>query len=113
MSTNAGDDQARRRFSPTEAKQTAAAGTAAAAIGGPSPDADLDPSQRPLVEAGEGVSEGFELAEEELIEAASHGDSGADPLADAFTPEDHRTQRGGEYGEADHEDSSEMPDSDR
>jgi hypothetical protein len=30
--------------------------------------------QRPLEEAGEGEAEGFELAEEELIENASHGD---------------------------------------
>jgi hypothetical protein len=29
---------------------------------------------RPLEEAGEGESEGFELAEQELIEHASHGD---------------------------------------
>jgi hypothetical protein len=29
---------------------------------------------RPGLEAGEGESEGFELAEEELIEHASHGD---------------------------------------
>jgi hypothetical protein len=31
-------------------------------------------AQRPLVEAGGGEAEGFELAEEELIEHASHGD---------------------------------------
>jgi hypothetical protein len=30
--------------------------------------------QRPVEEAGGGESEGFELAEEELIEHASHGD---------------------------------------
>ena len=33
-----------------------------------------DPALRPLVEAGEGESEGFEEAERELIEHASHGD---------------------------------------
>lgn len=31
-------------------------------------------ANRPLEEAGEGESEGFELAEQELIEHASHGD---------------------------------------
>jgi hypothetical protein len=31
-------------------------------------------SRRPVEEAGGGESEGFELAEEELIEHASHGD---------------------------------------
>ncbi len=31
-------------------------------------------ADRPLEEAGEGESEGFELAEEQLIDHASHGD---------------------------------------
>ena len=31
---------------------------------------------RPVDEAGGGVSEGFELAEQDLIQHASHGDSG-------------------------------------
>jgi hypothetical protein len=53
MSSDASQD---RRFSPFKARQIAAAARAAAAIGGPTPDADLDPSQRPLVEAGEGVA---------------------------------------------------------
>ena len=60
--------------------------------------------QRPVSEAGGGESEGFELAEEELIEHASHGDSGPDPSNLAGEPEDFE---GGEYGEADHEASSE------
>jgi hypothetical protein len=50
----------------------------------------VDPAQRPLTEAGEGVAEGFELAEEELIEPAQHDGTGADPPRDPFTPEvDH------------------------
>ncbi|MGE4425205.1 MAG: hypothetical protein AB7G37_01985 [Solirubrobacteraceae bacterium] len=37
--------------------------------------------QAPLEEAGEGESEGFELAEKELIEHASHGDQhSTDPI---------------------------------
>ena len=110
MSSDAGEA---RRFSPFEARQIAAAARAAAAIGGPTPDADLDPSQRPLVEAGEGVAEGFELAEHDLIEAAEHGGGGADPLADAFTPEFDGARVVGQHGEADHAESSEVPDSDR
>jgi hypothetical protein len=55
-------------------------------------------------EAGEGEAEGFELAEEELIEHASHGDPGPDPSHLAGRPEEFE---GGEYGEADHEHSSE------
>jgi hypothetical protein len=57
--------------------------------------------------------EGFELAEEELVEAAQHGESDADPLADAFTTEAEGEHAIGEHGEADHEDSSEAPGSDR
>ncbi|HET9074420.1 MAG TPA: hypothetical protein VFN48_07560 [Solirubrobacteraceae bacterium] len=36
-----------------------------------------DPAYAPLIEAGEGESEGFELAEQDLIEHASHGDEHA------------------------------------
>lgn len=57
-----------------EQEEADAAAAEAGAIGGVAGDEDLDPAQRPLVEAGEGESEGFELAEEELIEHASHGD---------------------------------------
>ena len=60
--------------------------------------------QRPISEGGGGEAEGFELAEEELIEHASHGDPGPDPSNLAGKPEEYR---GGEYGEADHEHSSE------
>lgn len=56
----------------------------AAAIGGrtssdadPVDDAEADPAQRPLAEAGQGESEGFEEAERELIEHTSHGDQHA------------------------------------
>ena len=33
-----------------------------------------DPAEQPLIEAGEGEAEGFELAEKDLEEIASHGD---------------------------------------
>ena len=57
--------------------------------------------QRAVREGGGGEAEGFELAEQELIEHASHGDSGPDPSHLAGKPEEYR---GGEaYGEADHE----------
>src|ERR671931_37131 len=51
-----------------------AAAIEAAAIGGRSGDRDVDEADRPLVEAGEGEAEGFEVAEEDLVEHASHGD---------------------------------------
>jgi hypothetical protein len=60
--------------------------------------------QRAVREGGGGQAEGFELAEEELVEHASHGDPGPDPSNLAGDPEDYQ---GGEYGEADHERSSE------
>ena len=60
--------------------------------------------QRAVSEGGGGEAEGFELAEEELIEHASHGDPGPDPSNLAGEVEDYR---GDEGGEADHEQSSE------
>lgn len=61
-------------------------------------------ANRPLEEAGEGESEGFELAEQELIEHASHGDLHGTTriLRDARTDEDLAGAPGTElYGEAD------------
>ncbi len=84
-----------------------AAGEEAAAIGGVAGDEHLPPAQRPLVEAGEGESEGFEESERLLIEAASHGDHSGHPLGDGFPAEDERTRNLTIYGEADHEKASE------
>ena len=86
-----------------EAREAAAAAREAAAIGGRAGDENIDPAMRPLIEAGEGVAEGFELAEEALIEASEHTDSRHDPLSDTFPPEECGGQRLATYGEADHE----------
>jgi hypothetical protein len=51
-----------------------AAAAEAARIGGVAGDEDLDPAERPVIEAGGGYAEGFEEAEDALIEHASHGD---------------------------------------
>ena len=66
----------------TEQQQTDLAAEEAGQVGGepsaePPPVEDVDEAQRPLVEAGEGESEGAEEAEQELIEHASHGDQHA------------------------------------
>lgn len=61
--------------------------------------------QRPVREAGGGESEGFEEAEEELIESASHGDE-VDPTTQAGEPEAERS--GASYGEPDEEDVTEV-----
>jgi hypothetical protein len=45
------------------------------------PDDPVDPALAPLIESGEGEAEGFDLAEEDLIEHAEHGDEhGTGPL---------------------------------
>ncbi len=70
-------------------------------------DQEPDPAQAPLIEAGEGESEGFELAEQELEEHATHGDLHAARrvLEDATGPdEDPRATSGGEA------DSEALPD---
>lgn len=70
----------------------------AAAIGGRrDPDTD-DPAQQPLIDAGEGESEGFELAERDLQEIAEHGDEHRFPDGMA-APEE--PQDPDEYGEPD------------
>ncbi len=87
-----------------EQDEVEAAAAEARAIGGVAGDEDLDPAERPLVEAGEGEAEGFELAEEELIEHATHGDqqSAHAILHDQGIDEDPRAADQTE-GEADEE----------
>ncbi|MGI8713247.1 MAG: hypothetical protein ACR2NR_08710 [Solirubrobacteraceae bacterium] len=65
-------------------------------------DPAADPAQRPLVEAGQGEAEGFELAERELQEHATHGDqhSAGRILEDApGYSEDDRAAVGGDADE--------------
>jgi hypothetical protein len=92
-------------------EEQAAAGEAAQ-IGGRVPEEEgLDPSRRALVEGGEGVAEGFELAEEDLIEHASHGDEQS--ARPAYHHRDDREEEGEEEsGEADSIHSSEIEQSD-
>ena len=68
------------------------------------PDEKNDPAMEPVEEAGGGVAEGFEQAEEELIENASHGDGTGNPEVDAIDNENEEAERStAEYGEADDE----------
>jgi len=61
-----------------------------------------DAERQPVEEAGGGVAEGFEQAEEALIDNATHGDGGGDPAEDAIDNEDAEAERStAEYGEAD------------
>ena len=78
-----------------------AAAAEAARIGGPRPEYDADEAHRPAAESGEGEAEGFELAEHDLIEEASHGEEKRSPETDAFTPELDSDEADSVYGEAD------------
>jgi hypothetical protein len=62
-------------------------------------------AMRPVEEAGGGESEGFEQAEEALIDAAEHGDSGGPADLDAGAPEANPDP--GTYGDADEAASTE------
>ena len=98
---------------PAVTDEERAAAAEAARIGGPRPDYDVDDDRRdeawrPLEEAGEGEAEGFELAEHDLIEEASHGEEKRSPETDAFTPELESDQAGSVYGEADEVDPTEV-----
>jgi len=96
-----------------------AAAAEAAAIGGrPGDDPmDADPDRfdrerdeafRAVEEGGGGEAEGFEQAEEELIEGASHGDPQPDPERAAFTPEAESDLSTAEDGEADREEPQDL-----
>jgi hypothetical protein len=92
-----------------EQEEADAAAAEAAKIGGVAGDEDLDPAMRPVIEGGGGEAEGFEEAEEALIDHASHGDqqSAHAVMHDAGRPEEGDPP---DDGEADHERSSELAD---
>lgn len=92
------------------AEQEREAAQEAVGIGGPGGHYETGEAERPLAEAGQGQAEGFELAEEDLVENASH-ESGAapDPTHLAGEPEDPRV--GSEYGEPDEPIQSDSADS--
>jgi hypothetical protein len=72
-----------------------AAAAEAARIGGTVPPDTDDPAKQPLYEAGEGESEGFELAEKDLQDIASHGDQHRFPDNVPPAPEEREnTERG-------------------
>jgi hypothetical protein len=90
-------------------EEEAAAAADARHIGGTAGDEDdFDPEMRPVYEAGGGEAEGFEQAEADLVENASHGDGRGDPEGDAFRGEVESDRSGAVYGEADEEDATEV-----
>ena len=98
---------------PDRAQDEAEAAAAEAAdIGGrvssePPAEEHPDEASRAVVEGGGGEAEGFELAEDELIEHASHGDSHAARRAIEDAPDESDDARAATGGEADRERSSE------
>ncbi len=89
------EDLAKRQLVREEAEAAAAE---AGEIGGNAPIESDDPAQQPLIESGQGESEGFELAEERLRDIASHGDEHRFPDRDVPPPE---APEQAERGEAD------------
>ena len=78
--------------------EEAEAAREAAGIGGTVPKDTDDPAEAPLLEGGEGESEGFELAEKDLEDIAEHGDEHRFPdgMSQPEEPQDPD-----EYGEPD------------
>jgi hypothetical protein len=83
---------------PRVREETDAAAAEAGAIGGRAPEGGEDPAERPLREAGQGESEGFEEAEADLEESAAHGERAGIPPEDLPEPEEPVDA---EFGEAD------------
>ena len=61
----------------------------------------------PLIEGGEGVEEGFETAERDLREAATHGENRYDPAARDFGDEESAGEGDAVAGEPDEIDVTE------
>jgi hypothetical protein len=92
---------------PLLRREEAAAAREAGGIGGRAPeyedeeDLPAKEAQRPLAEGGEGVEEGFEIAEDDLEEAASHEENRYDPSTADFGDEESAGDADVESGEAD------------
>ncbi len=106
MTMNEEDDPLLRR------EETAAA-REAAGIGGAKPEYEneegdpVDEAERVVLEGGEGVEEGFETAESDLREAATHGDNRYDPAARDFGDEESAGDADAVAGEPDEIDVTE------
>ena len=72
------------------------------------PDDPVDPAFAPLIEAGEGEAEGFDVAESDLVKHTEHSDQeGTDPIwrdAAGFVEEEAPGWDDGLYADADDED---------
>jgi hypothetical protein len=89
---------------PIAEEEAEAAEAEAGLIGGDVPPDSDDPAEQPLIEGGEGVAEGFELAEEDLEDVAEHGDHHRFPGRLAGEPEEPTDAAYGESDQEIHED---------
>ncbi len=98
---------------PLVREEEDAAAAEAASIGGRAPEYEdeegdtASEADRALIEGGEGVEEGFETAENDLREAASHGENRYDPETRDFGDEESAGDADALPGEADEIDVSE------
>ena len=81
-------------------EEAEAAAAEAGRVGGDAPVESDDPAQQPLIESGQGESEGFELAEKKLIDIASHGDQHRFPDSVVPPPEEPESAVRGEADQA-------------
>src|SRR5215211_6072271 len=93
---------------PLLRREERAAERDAGSIGGRRPDYETDEAHRPLEESGEGEAEGFELAEQDLEEAASHGEGRRSPEDDEYEVEEESGRSDAVYGEPDEVDPTEV-----
>jgi hypothetical protein len=98
---------------PLVRQEEDAAAAEAASIGGRAPEYDdeegdaASEAERAVIEGGEGVEEGFETAESDLREAASHGESRFDPGARDFGDDESAGDADAVSGEPDEVDVTE------
>ena len=98
---------------PLLRREESAAAREAGNIGGPTPEYDgneegpADEAERPLIEGGEGVQEGFETAERDLRETATHSENRYDPEVHDFGDEESAGEGDAVAGEPDQIDVTE------
>ena len=98
---------------PLVREEEEAAAAEAGSIGGRAPEYEdeegdvVDDETRPLIEGGEGVEEGFETAENDLRESASHGENRYDPELRDFGDEESAGEGDAIAGEPDEIDVTE------
>jgi hypothetical protein len=117
MTTNAEDtaDQTDPPEDPLVRREENAAEREAGSIGGRRPDYENEEgdaageADRALIEGGEGYEEGFETAENDLREAASHGENRYDPRAQDFGDEESAGDADAVSGEADEVETPDNP----